>query len=91
MDWYEELDKWIEAYLPDLEVRAEEPMARHTSFRIGGPARRMAFPMSAEQVVLLYEFARECGARPLVIGNGTNLLVPDEGLDRLVIDTTGLG
>lgn len=91
MDWYQELDKWIEAYLPDLEVRAEEPMARHTSFRIGGPARRMACPVSAEQLVLLYEFARECGARPLVIGNGTNLLVPDEGLDRLVIDTTGLG
>lgn len=38
MDWYQELDKWTEAYLPDLEVRAEEPMARHTSFRIGGPA-----------------------------------------------------
>ena len=91
MDWYQELDKWIEAYLPDLEVRAEEPMARHTSFRIGGPARRMACPVSAEQLVLLYEFARECGARPLMIGNGTNLLVPDEGLDRLVIDTTGLG
>lgn len=90
MDWYQELDKWTEAYLPDLEVRAEEPMARHTSFRIGGPARRMACPVSAEQLVLLYEFARECGARPLVIGNGTNLLVPDEGLDRLVIDTTGL-
>lgn len=66
-------------------------MARHTSFRIGGPARRMACPVSAEQLVLLYEFARECGARPLMIGNGTNLLVPDEGLDRLVIDTTGLG
>lgn len=91
MDWYQELDKWIEAYLPDLEVRAEEPMARHTSFRIGGPARRMACPVSAEQLVLLYEFARECGARLLMIGNGTNLLVPDEGLDRLVIDTTGLG
>ena len=91
MDWYQELDKWTEAYLPDLEVRAEEPMARHTSFRIGGPARRMACPVSAEQLVLLYEFARECGARHLMIGNGTNLLVPDEGLDRLVIDTTGLG
>ena len=88
MDWYQELDKWTEAYLPDLEVRAEEPMARHTSFRIGGPARRMACPVSAEQLVLLYEFARECGARPLVIGNGTNLLVPDDGLDRLVINTS---
>lgn len=86
MEWFEELDQWAAAYLPDLEITAEEPMSRHTSFRIGGPARRMAFPKRAEQVVLLVDFARQCGARPLVIGNGTNLLCPDEGLDRLVID-----
>lgn len=88
MDWYTELDKWIADYLPDLETAAEEPMSRHTSFRVGGPARRMAFPGSGEQLVLLLSFAGECGARPLVIGNGTNLLAPDEGLDRLVIDTS---
>ena len=86
MEWFEELYQWAAAYLPDLEITAEEPMSRHTSFRIGGPARRMAFPKRAEQVVLLVDFARQCGARPLVIGNGTNLLCPDEGLDRLVID-----
>lgn len=86
MEWFEELDQWTASYLPDLEMTAEEPMSRHTSFRIGGPARRMAFPKRAEQVVLLVDFARQCGARPLVIGNGTNLLCPDEGLDRLVID-----
>ncbi len=88
MDWTEELDNWAAEYLPDLELRREEPMSRHTSFRIGGPARRMAFPKSGEQVVLLTDFARRCGARPLVIGNGTNLLAPDEGLDRLVIDAS---
>ena len=65
-------------------------MSRHTSFRIGGPARRMAFPASGAQLVLLLSFARECGARPLVIGRGTNLLCPDAGLDRLVIETSGL-
>ena len=86
MEWFEELDQWAAAYLPDLEITAEEPMSRHTSFRIGGPARRMAFPKRPEQVVLLVDFARQCGARPLVIGNGTNLLCPDRGLDRLVID-----
>lgn len=86
MEWFEELDQWTASYLPDLEIRAEEPMSRHTSFRIGGPARRMAFPKRPEQVVLLVDFARRCGARPLVIGNGTNLLCPDGGLDRLVID-----
>lgn len=90
MDWVTELDKWAADYLPDLRIAAEEPMARHTSFRIGGPARRMAFPESGEQMVLLLSFARECGARPLVIGNGTNLLAPDGGLDRLVIAAAGL-
>ena len=90
MDWYTELDKWIADYLPDLKVVCDEPMSRHTSFRVGGPAKRMAFPEKGEQLVLLLETARELGASSLVIGNGTNLLAPDEGLDRLVINTTGL-
>ena len=88
MDWAEELDKWAADYLPDLEMKADEAMSRHTSFHIGGPAQRMAFPRRGEQLVLLTDFARKCGARPLVIGNGTNLLVPDEGLNRLVIDVS---
>ena len=88
MLWYESLDEKIRDYLPDLKVVCDEPMSRHTSFRVGGPAKRMAFPSSGKQMVLLMSFAEECGARPLVIGNGTNLLAPDEGLDRLVIDVT---
>jgi len=88
MDWYTELDKRIADYLPDLKVTADEPMSRHTSFRIGGPARRMAFPQNGEQLVLLMGFAEECGAETLVIGNGTNLLAADEGLDRLVVDVS---
>ena len=88
MDWTIEFDKAIEQYLPDLEVLQDEPMSRHTTFHIGGPAKRMAFPSSREQLVLLMSFAKDYGANPLVIGNGSNLLVPDEGLDRLVIDTS---
>ncbi len=90
MSWETALDNWVREYLPDLRVACEEPMSRHTSFRIGGPARRMAFPERAEQMVLLLERARDLDARPLVIGNGTNLLIPDEGLDRLVIVAAGL-
>ena len=88
MTWETQLDKWVAEYLPDLKVAHDEPMSRHTSFRVGGPAKRLAFPTSGEQVVLLLDYARTCGARPLVIGNGTNLLAPDAGLDRLVIDTS---
>ena len=57
MRWYEQLDEKLRDYLPDLTVLAEEPLAKHTSFRIGGPARRMAFPQNAEQLVLLLNFA----------------------------------
>ena len=67
MSWYEELDQKMADYLPDVPVLREEPLSRHTSFRIGGPARRMAFPKSGEQLVLLVSFARACGARPFVL------------------------
>lgn len=87
MDRFELLRTELTRRCPGLELREEEPMARHTSFRIGGPARRMAFPRNAEQLVLLMSFAGECGARPFVLGNGTNLLFPDEGIDRLVVNT----
>ena len=87
MDWAAEFDKRAAEYLPDVEIAAEEPMARHTSFRTGGPARRMAFPERGEQLVLLLELARQTGADPLIMGGGSNLLAPDEGLNRLVIAT----
>ena len=53
MDWTIEFDKAIEQYLPDLEVLQDEPMSRHTTFRIGGPAKRVAFPSCRGQLVLL--------------------------------------
>lgn len=87
MSWYEELDRWTADYLPEMTYEHEVPLARYTSFRIGGPAKRMAFPKDGSQMVLLIDFARSCGARPLVVGNGTNLLFPDAGVDRLVVNT----
>ena len=87
MRWYEQLDEKLRDYLPDLTVQAEEPLAKHTSFRIGGSARRMAFPQNAEQLVLLLNFADQCGARPFLLGNGTNVLFPDGEVDRLIVNT----
>ena len=42
MCWYEQLDEKVREYLPDMTMEREVPLSRHTSFRIGGPARRMA-------------------------------------------------
>jgi len=88
MSWETALDRQISDYLPDLKWAADEPMAKHTSFRIGGPAKRMAFPKTREQLVVLMGFLQDAGVKPLLIGNGTNLLVADEGLDTVVIDTS---
>ena len=88
MSWETSFDSWVREHLPDLRVVCDEPMSRHTSFRIGGPAKRMAFPDRADQLAPLLRGAAACGARPMVIGNGTNLLAPDGGVDRLVIDTS---
>ena len=50
MLWYELLDEQLRDYLPDLPVTAEEPLAKHTSFRIGGPAEVMAFPKNSGEL-----------------------------------------
>ena len=90
MAWEHELDRWAAQNLPELELKTDEPMSRHTSFRTGGGAKRMAFPKTPEELTALVEAGRKCGARPFILGNGTNLLAPDEGLDRLVVSLTAL-
>ena len=90
MSWYEALDQWTADYLPDITYEHDAPLSRHTSFRIGGPARRMAFPKDGSQMVLLIEAAHTCGARPLVIGNGSNTLVRDGGFRGVVFVTTDM-
>ena len=87
MSWEATLDKTIQARLPDMTWLRNEPLAKHTSFRIGGPARRMAFPKSAEDLILLDGLLRGAGIRTILLGNGTNVLFPDEGLDAVVIAT----
>lgn len=70
-----------------IRCRLDEPMAKHTSFRIGGPVRAMFFPESQMQMIELCRLVRDCGVTPLIIGNGTNLLVDDASLDLVVIKT----
>ena len=73
--------------LPSVALRAEEPLSARTSFRIGGPAEVMAFPQNAEQLKAVLLAARELGVCPLILGAGTNVLAPDEGIRGLVIYT----
>lgn len=75
----------ITALLPALELRLEESMAKHTSFRIGGPAEVMVFPKSGEELSEILKMSTLLDCKPAILGAGTNILAPDEGLRGLVI------
>ncbi len=75
----------IATFLPEIDIKMSEPMSKHTSFRIGGPAEVMAFPKSIEELAALLRFAKKLGIKPAILGAGTNVLAPDEGMEGLVI------
>ena len=77
------------AKFPNAEILSREPLAKHTSFRIGGPAV-IAFPKTCDELVQIYRFCLEENHEPLLLGAGTNILAPDVGLERLVICTKSL-
>jgi len=75
----------ITAFLPEIELRTAEPMEKHTSFRIGGPAEVMAFPKNAQELSALLKTSALLDIKPVILGAGTNVLAPDEGMGGLVI------
>ncbi|MGE5482295.1 MAG: UDP-N-acetylmuramate dehydrogenase [Bacteroidota bacterium] len=86
----------VEGVAADLErlvgpanVRPDEPLKVHTSFRVGGPADYMVFPQSEEQVEAVLRFCRAREIPVFVIGRGSNLLVRDGGLRGVVVKLAG--
>ena len=76
--------KSVTEQLPQLSLMQDEPMKKHTTFRIGGPADYYAEP-DVSQISKLIEIAKACDMPVAVIGNGSNLLVGDKGIRGLVI------
>lgn len=62
-----------------------EPLARYTTYRIGGPAAALVLPAHAEDVRAALRFAHETGTRWLALGLGSNVLLADAGFDGIVI------
>lgn len=74
--------------VPEIEVVANEPMSRHTTFAIGGPADLFISPKTTEQLAGALAAIRSCGVPFLLLGNGSNMLVADAGYRGAVICTT---
>ena len=66
------------------KTETNAPMSQYTTFRVGGPVDLLVEPNSVDALEALLKAAKQDGVRPMVIGKGSNLLVPDEGLRGVV-------
>lgn len=80
----------LQEAVPEIEVAADEPMSRHTTFAIGGPADLFVAPKTPEQLTKALRVIRDCGLPLLLLGNGSNMLVADAGYRGAVVCTTGM-
>ncbi len=85
-DFYEKLGN----ILPGECIKTNEPMSRHTTFRIGGPARYYVRPKTREQLARTAMLCRRENVSWYVVGHGSNLLAGDEGYDGVILSTEGL-
>ena len=79
------IKKLLEERLAPDSVCTDELMSRHTTFRIGGPASVFVTPKSEKDLVTAIEICRSQGAPYFILGNGSNLLVSDQGYDGVVV------
>ena len=78
----------VKKVLPGMTLPENEPMSEHSSFKIGGPARALAVPEDVISLSRLCSVLKDHHIAPMMLGNGTNILFPDEGLDRLFLVST---
>lgn len=90
MDRFDVLKAKLNRVCPELELLEQEPMSKHTTFRVGGPVSLMAIPKTAQQAAAAVQIAAEEGITPFFLGNGSNLLVADNGVNAFVIKSGGL-
>ena len=82
------LDQTAKAWLKDTfadDVRFEEPMSSHTSFRVGGPAEAFVRPRHKSDLVQLVQWATEQGIAYMPLGAGSNILVMENGIQGIVV------
>ena len=79
------LQQNISKQLPNVEHRFEEPMSKHTSFKIGGNAEVMVFPKSVDELAQTLRVTADLACPARILGAGTNILAPDQGIPGVII------
>ena len=88
MDQINECIAALRQAAPEIDISQNEPMSRHTTFAIGGPADLFVQPRTRKELVDTIHVFRERGIRFLLLGNGSNMLVADAGIRGAVVCTT---
>ncbi len=73
-----------------LEVLENEPLSKHSSFKIGGEARYAIFPKSKDELISAIETVKRSNVKFAIVGNGSNLLFDDDGFDGAIIFTKNM-
>ncbi len=79
----------IKQKFPETNLLENEPMKNHCSFRSGGLVRVLALPPDEASLVSLCSFLQQHGIKPYLLGNGTNVVFPDDGAENLFVLSTG--
>lgn len=79
------LQQRITEIFTEIEKKFNEPMAKHTSFRIGGPAEVMLFPKNSGELSEILKMSTILDCNYAILGAGTNILAPDAGMGGIVI------
>lgn len=80
--------KGLEEIISKDSIRYNEPMKNHTTMQVGGPCDCLVEPSSIEEIQSILKYAKDNAIKYYVIGNGSNLLVKDKGIDALIIKIT---
>lgn len=80
---------YIENIIPKDRMLFEEPMSRHTSFRVGGEAECLIQIKKEEELIKLVPYLNQIGQKYFILGNGSNLLVGDKGYRGIIISLGG--
>ena len=82
---YKRVAEELRAQVPDLDIREQEPMSRHTTFRVGGKVSLFFRPTTVEEITGICAVLKAHGIHPFIMGRGSNLLVGDDDICGAVI------
>ena len=75
----------MQSIFQDIELKKDELMSCHTTFRIGGPAKYLFTPKSQEEILKIIDICKKNDIKYMIMGNGSNILFSDRGYDGAII------